>query len=57
MIENGIGYIKLNKFSQVTYREFMEALENLQKQGLKKLILDLRGNGGGVLDEATCYCR
>lgn len=53
IIESGIGYIKLNKFSQVTYREFMQALEGLQKQGLKKLILDLRGNGGGVLDEAT----
>lgn len=53
IIENGIGYIKLNKFSQVTYREFMQALEGLQKHGLKKLILDLRGNGGGVLDEAT----
>lgn len=53
IIENGIGYIKLNKFTQVTYREFMKALEALQKQGLKKLILDLRGNGGGVLDEAT----
>ena len=53
IIGNGIGYIKLNKFSQVTYHEFMKALESLQKQGLKKLILDLRGNGGGVLDEAT----
>lgn len=53
IIENGIGFIRLNKFSQVTYREFMQALEGLQKKGLKKLILDLRGNGGGVLDEAT----
>ncbi len=53
IIDNGIGFIRLNKFSQVTYREFMQALEGLQKQGLKKLILDLRGNGGGVLDEAT----
>jgi carboxyl-terminal processing protease len=53
LISGGIGYIKLNKFSQVTYREFMQALEGLQKQGLKQLILDLRGNGGGVLDEAT----
>ena len=53
IIENGIGYIRLNKFSQVTYREFMKALEGLQKQGLKKLILDLRGNGGGILEEAT----
>ena len=53
IVENDIGYIKLNKFSQVTYREFMKALEDLQRQGLKKLILDLRGNGGGILDEAT----
>jgi len=53
IIENGIGYIRLNKFSQVTYIEFMKALEGLQKQGLKKLILDLRDNGGGVLEEAT----
>ena len=53
IIRDSIGYIRLNKFSQVTYVEFMKALEALQKQGLKKLILDLRGNGGGVLDEAT----
>ncbi len=53
MLTNMIGYIKLNKFSQTTYREFMLALESLQKQGMKKLILDLRGNGGGVLEEAT----
>ncbi len=53
IVEDGIGYIRLNKFSQVTYKEFMNALQSLQKQGLKKLILDVRGNGGGVLEEAT----
>ncbi len=53
MMDNGVGYIRLNKFSQQTYREFMEALTALKKQGLKKLILDLRGNGGGILDEAV----
>jgi carboxyl-terminal processing protease len=53
MIGNGVGYIKLNKFSQQTYHEFMDALLELKKQGLKKLILDLRGNGGGILDEAV----
>jgi carboxyl-terminal processing protease len=53
MMENGVGYIRLNKFSQQTYREFMEALMALKKQGLKKLMLDLRGNGGGILDEAV----
>ena len=53
MIEPGVGFIRLNKFSQVTYREFMQSLEKLKGQGLQKLILDLRGNGGGVLDQAV----
>jgi len=53
LISGHIGYIRLNKFSKITYREFMEALEKLKKQGLQKLILDLRGNGGGVLDQAA----
>ncbi len=53
MIDSSIGYIRLNKFSQQTYREFMKSLEGLKKQGLKKLIFDLRGNGGGILDEAV----
>ena len=53
IIGNGTGYIRLNKFSSQTYHEFMETLEGLKKQGLKKLVLDLRGNGGGILDEAV----
>ena len=53
MIKPGIGYIRLNKFSETTYTEFMQALEGLKKQGLQKLILDLRGNGGGIMTEAT----
>lgn len=53
MIGNDIGYIRLNKFSLVTYREFMTALDTLHGRGLKKLILDLRGNGGGIVDQAT----
>ena len=53
MMGNGAGYIRINKFSTQTYREFMKALESLKKQGLQKLVLDLRGNGGGVLEEAT----
>jgi carboxyl-terminal processing protease len=53
MITKETGYIKLNKFSTVTYREFMEVLEPLKKAGLQKLILDLRGNGGGILDQAV----
>lgn len=53
MIEPGKGFIHINKFSETTYEEFMKALEDLQKQGLKELIVDLRGNGGGILQEAA----
>ena len=53
MIDSSIGFIRLNKFTKQTYREFMTAIESLKKMGLKKLILDLRGNGGGVLEEAV----
>jgi carboxyl-terminal processing protease len=53
MIDSETGFIRLNKFSSQTYREFMVALDALKKAGLHKLILDLRSNGGGVLDEAV----
>ncbi|MEP7374042.1 MAG: S41 family peptidase [Chitinophagaceae bacterium] len=52
MIDKTIGYIKLNKFTENSYEEFMAALENLKKQGLQELIYDLRGNGGGYMNEA-----
>src|SRR5437762_4688369 len=52
MIDKTTGYIKLNKFSETTYEEFMDAMNDLQKQGVKKLVLDLRGNGGGLMNEA-----
>ena len=47
------GYIRINKFAETTYIEFMDAMSKLQKQGMQKLILDLRGNGGGLVDQAT----
>lgn len=47
------GFIHINKFSQTTFNEFMTALERLQKNGMTQLILDLRGNGGGVLQQAA----
>ena len=53
MIDKTTGYIKLNKFTDNSYEEFMQAMENLQKQGLKSLIFDLRGNGGGFMNEAV----
>lgn len=53
MYDDEIGYIKISRFAQTTYTEFMEAVKELKSQGLKKLILDLRGNSGGYLIEAT----
>ncbi len=53
MLDSATGYIKLNKFSSETYKEFMNALLSLKKLQMTKLVLDLRGNGGGVLDEAV----
>ncbi len=53
MINPETGFIHLNKFGESTYREFMQTMEKLQAQKMKKLILDLRGNGGGLLDQAV----
>lgn len=53
MINDEIGYIKISQFSRTTFREYMEATEKLTYMGMKKLILDLRGNGGGYMDAAT----
>ena len=53
MIHDSTGFIRLNKFSETTYREFMKACEDLKKQGMKNMILDLRDNGGGILTQAT----
>lgn len=47
------GYIKISKFSATTYQEFMDALRKLQRQGMEKLVIDLRQNPGGFLDAAT----
>ena len=53
MLDQKTGYIKLNKFSNTAYEEFMQSLENLQKNKLSNLVLDLRGNGGGLMNEAV----
>jgi carboxyl-terminal processing protease len=53
MVDKTTGYIKLNKFTNNSYEEFMQAMETLQKQGLQSLIFDLRGNGGGFMNEAV----
>ncbi len=53
IIRPNIGYIKLNKFSRTTFEEFSEGIIKLLGEGMTKLILDLRGNGGGYLDAAV----
>lgn len=53
MADASIGYMKISRFSSTTYEEFTTALSDLKKQGMKSLILDLRGNPGGFLDAAT----
>jgi len=52
MIDNQIGYIKLSRFGNNTYTEFKEALTKLKEAGMKKLVLDLKGNGGGIMQRA-----
>lgn len=53
MIAPEIAYLKINRFSNTTYDEFIEATDYLEDEGMKKLILDLRGNGGGYLYSAV----
>ncbi|MDP4292439.1 MAG: S41 family peptidase [Bacteroidota bacterium] len=52
MVQPGVGYIKLNKFAESTIEEFDQSLQKLLKSGMKKLILDLRGNPGGIMQSA-----
>lgn len=52
MADKTTGYIKLNRFAASSADEFREALSKLQSQGMKNLILDLQGNGGGYLNVA-----
>jgi carboxyl-terminal processing protease len=49
MIENKIGYIKVGRFAEKTYDEFMKGVNQLDKEGADQLIIDLRGNPGGYL--------
>jgi len=53
MMDDETGYVFVNRFSSTTYQEVHEAINKLQDQGMQKLLLDLRGNGGGILGEAV----
>jgi carboxyl-terminal processing protease len=52
MANDTLGYIKLSKFSRTSHKEFLEAVKELKKKGMKSLIFDIRGNTGGYLDQA-----
>ena len=52
LLEDNIGYIVLSKFNRQASKETKDALEDLKEQGAEKIILDLRGNPGGLLNEA-----
>lgn len=52
IIDENIGYIKVSRFAATTYDEFVAALNKLKGEGMKKLVLDLRSNPGGFLDQA-----
>ena len=52
MLKDKIGYIRIDRFGATTSKEFSDALTKLKKQGMKDLILDLQGNGGGYLNAA-----
>ena len=52
MIDKQTGYIKVNRFSKTTVKEITESLSELENQGMQQLLLDLRNNGGGMMDQA-----
>ena len=52
MINANTGYIKINSFAVTSYDEFMKSMRNLLNNGMEKLILDLRGNSGGIMEAA-----
>jgi carboxyl-terminal processing protease len=52
MVSDNVGYVNVSKFSETTNDEMERALKQLKDQGMKRLILDLRGNPGGLLEQA-----
>ncbi|MDO5155987.1 MAG: S41 family peptidase [Eubacteriales bacterium] len=53
MLDDNIGYVEVSSFYEVTGQQFKKAVEDLEQQGMEGLIVDLRGNGGGLLDVAV----
>lgn len=53
MIDDSTGYVHLSSFGQTTHEEFMSAVREMQAKGMRRLVLDLQGNGGGFLVAAV----
>lgn len=50
LLDNNIGYLSISRFEEVTTKQFKAAVEDLQSQGMKGLVIDIRNNPGGLLD-------
>ena len=53
LLDNNTGYIKINRFAETTFKEFKIGLARLQQKGIQSLVVDLRDNGGGYMEEAV----
>ncbi|WP_163410108.1 S41 family peptidase [Flavobacterium ajazii] len=53
MLSNNTGYIKINRFAETTYDEFKAGLTKLKQKGIQSLVIDVRDNGGGYMEEAV----
>lgn len=53
MIKPNVGYIKINRFAETTYKEFISGLSDLKNKGAKTIVIDVRDNGGGYLEKAV----
>ena len=53
LLDATTGYIKINRFAETTYDEFKTGLDDLRKKGAKSIVIDLRDNGGGYMEEAV----
>ena len=52
MLDDGVGYMSINRFAANTFDEFIDGLRQMKEQGMTKLVLDLRGNPGGYLEQS-----
>lgn len=53
MVDDRTGYLKIDRFSKSTHNEFLKRIDQLKSKGMERLVLDLRGNGGGVFRSAV----